>query len=102
LQNPDQTYYLVQKRKDIVQSTVQRQKQEKGEIGIAKKIVFIQGASQKNGNIRAMVALVMNAAQEVEAEAIVKLLGCDVIVLATPLYWWSYTAQLKIMIDRMY
>jgi multimeric flavodoxin WrbA len=26
----------------------------------------------------------------------------DVIVLATPLYWWSYSAQLKIFIDRMY
>jgi multimeric flavodoxin WrbA len=26
----------------------------------------------------------------------------DVIVLATPLYWWSYSAQLKILVDRMY
>jgi multimeric flavodoxin WrbA len=26
----------------------------------------------------------------------------DVIVLSTPLYWWSYAAQLKIFIDRMY
>ncbi len=26
----------------------------------------------------------------------------DVIVLSTPLYWWSFTAQLKIFIDRMY
>jgi len=26
----------------------------------------------------------------------------DVIVLATPLYWYSYTAQLKIVVDRMY
>lgn len=26
----------------------------------------------------------------------------NVIVLATPLYWWSYSAQLKIFVDRMY
>ena len=26
----------------------------------------------------------------------------DVIVLVTPLYWYSYTAQLKIVVDRMY
>lgn len=26
----------------------------------------------------------------------------DVIVMTTPLYWWSYSAQLKIFIDRMY
>ena len=26
----------------------------------------------------------------------------NVIVVATPLYWWSYSAQMKIFIDRMY
>jgi multimeric flavodoxin WrbA len=26
----------------------------------------------------------------------------DVILFSTPLYWWSYSAQLKIFIDRMY
>ncbi len=26
----------------------------------------------------------------------------DVVLFSTPLYWWSYTAQLKIFIDRMY
>jgi len=26
----------------------------------------------------------------------------DVIVFATPLYWWSHTAQIKMMIDRIY
>lgn len=26
----------------------------------------------------------------------------DVIVLATPLYWWSYPAQIKMFVDRMY
>ncbi len=26
----------------------------------------------------------------------------NVIVLASPLYWWSYSAQLKIFVDRMY
>ena len=36
------------------------------------------------------------------AGAVAKLPGFDVIVLASPLYWWSYTAQLKIVIDRMY
>jgi len=26
----------------------------------------------------------------------------DGIVLATPIYWWSYSAQMKIVVDRMY
>ena len=26
----------------------------------------------------------------------------DAIVMATPLYWWSFSAQIKIFIDRMY
>ncbi len=35
------------------------------------------------------------------AEKVASLQGYDIIVMATPLYWWSYTAQLKIFIDRM-
>ena len=31
-----------------------------------------------------------------------KLEGADVWVLATPIYWWGPTAQLKLMIDRWY
>ncbi len=26
----------------------------------------------------------------------------DLIILATPIYWWSITAQMKLMIDRIY
>jgi len=26
----------------------------------------------------------------------------DIIILATPIYWWSVTAQMKLMIDRIY
>jgi len=36
------------------------------------------------------------------AEKVSTLPAYDVIVLATPLYWWSYSAQLKIFIDRMF
>lgn len=36
------------------------------------------------------------------AAAVATLPAHDVVVLATPLYWWSYAAQLKIFIDRMY
>lgn len=36
------------------------------------------------------------------AQAVATLPAYDVIVLSTPLYWWSYAAQLKIFIDRMY
>jgi len=36
------------------------------------------------------------------AEKVATLPEYDVIVLVTPLYWWSYTAQLKIFIDRMF
>lgn len=31
-----------------------------------------------------------------------KLLESDVIVFATPIYWFSYSAQLKLFIDRLY
>ena len=36
------------------------------------------------------------------AEKVAALPEYDTIVLATPIYWWSYPAQLKILIDRMY
>jgi multimeric flavodoxin WrbA len=36
------------------------------------------------------------------AQAVATLPAYDAIILSTPLYWWSYTAQLKIFIDRMY
>ncbi|MBN1472934.1 MAG: flavodoxin family protein [Syntrophaceae bacterium] len=36
------------------------------------------------------------------AEQVATLPDYDVIVLSTPLYWWSYAAQLKIFIDRMF
>jgi multimeric flavodoxin WrbA len=28
--------------------------------------------------------------------------GADMIILATPIYWWSVTAQMKLLIDRLY
>ncbi|MCM2285851.1 MAG: flavodoxin family protein [Desulfobacula sp.] len=36
------------------------------------------------------------------AEKVAVLPEYDTLVLATPIYWWSYPAQLKILIDRMY
>lgn len=30
------------------------------------------------------------------------LTNADLIILATPIYWWSVTAQMKLMIDRIY
>ena len=36
------------------------------------------------------------------AQNVATLPDYNVIVLASPLYWWSYSAQLKIFIDRMY
>ena len=31
-----------------------------------------------------------------------KIKKADLIILATPIYWWSITAQLKLLIDRLY
>ncbi len=36
------------------------------------------------------------------AQKVATLSGYDAIILATPIYWWSYPAQLKIFIDRIY
>lgn len=36
------------------------------------------------------------------AKSVAALPQYDTIVLATPLYWWSYSAQLKMFVDRMY
>lgn len=36
------------------------------------------------------------------AQKVATLPEYNVIVLATPLFWWSYSAQLKIFLDRMY
>lgn len=36
------------------------------------------------------------------AQAVATLPDYDVIVLATPLFWWSYSAQIKIFVDRMF
>jgi multimeric flavodoxin WrbA len=107
---------------------------------MANRIVFVQGSPRKNGNTRAITAVVMasakeNGAEVTEIDAInldFKEPGCvgcqkcqeseaflcafndevaqrvatlpeyNVIVLATPIYWWSYPAQLKIFVDRMY
>ena len=35
-------------------------------------------------------------------ELVQKMLDADVIVFGTPVYWWGVTAQLKLLIDRMY
>jgi multimeric flavodoxin WrbA len=36
------------------------------------------------------------------AQVVATLPDYDVIVISTPIYWWSYSAQTKIFIDRMY
>ena len=36
------------------------------------------------------------------AQSVATLPEYNVIVLAAPIYWWSYPAQLKIFVDRMY
>lgn len=36
------------------------------------------------------------------AQTVATLPRYDVIVMASPIYWWSFTAQIKMFIDRMY
>lgn len=33
---------------------------------------------------------------------VTKIKKADLIILATPIYWWSVTAQMKLLIDRLY
>lgn len=35
-------------------------------------------------------------------EIIEKLYAADIIIFGTPVYWWGMTAQLKLVLDRMY
>jgi multimeric flavodoxin WrbA len=36
------------------------------------------------------------------SKAVAMLPSYDIVVFATPLYWWSHTAQIKMLIDRIY
>lgn len=44
----------------------------------------------------------MCAVGDQAAQTVAALPEYDVIVMATPLYWWSFSAQIKMVIDRMY
>ena len=59
---------------------------------MGKKIVILNGSPRKNGNTS---ALVKSFTEGAESEA-------EVVVLASPLYYWTMSGQLRTALDRLF
>ena len=84
------------------------------------KIVIINGSARKGNTLTAINAFIKGADEKNEIEVIApdklhispcqddtnptinKLVEADMILFATPVYWWGMTAQLKQVIDKCY
>ena len=64
-----------------------------------KKVLIISASPRKNGNSELLCDEFARGAKDAGHE-VEKMLSADVIVLATPVYFYSMDAQLKALIDR--
>jgi len=83
------------------------------------KVIIINGSARKGNTLTAIEAFVKGASEKNEIEIIepdklniAPCKGCgvcqcskgcvDMILFATPVYWWGMSAQLKLIIDKCY
>ena len=66
---------------------------------MAKKVLIISSSPRKGGNSDLLCDEFMKGALEAGNE-VEKMIAADVIVMATPVYFYTMCGQMKIMIDR--
>jgi len=70
------------------------------------KIVIINGSARKGNTLAAINAFIKGASEKNKIEIIepdkLKIAAADMILFATPVYWWGMSAQLKLIIDKCY
>ena len=77
---------------------------------MGKKIIVLNGSPRVNGNTAALAAHFIKGAESAGHEVRrfdlqkmdIKPMEADIVVLASPMYFWSFTAQLKAAIDRSF
>ena len=72
------------------------------------KIVIVNGSCRRGNTLSAIEAFKSGLNKEYEVEIIppetlnIGFVHADMIVFATPVYWWGMSAQLKMIIDKCY
>ena len=71
------------------------------------KIAIINGSARKGNTLTAINSFIKGASEGNEIEddtnpTIDKVAAADMILFATPVYWWGITAQIKQVIDKCY
>ena len=74
----------------------------KGYSVMSKTVLIVSSSPRKNGNSETLADAFANGAQEAghSVETVHKMHDADVLVFATPVYYYSVCGQLKTMLDR--
>ena len=69
-----------------------------------KRIIVILGGGRSNGNTVQLAEAFMKGATEAghQAELVPKIKTADLIVFASPLYFWTISSKIKAFIERFY